>query len=449
MTVGVVFWFLLALVSVYADYPDPPQTFQAADWTKWDDVSVKESKRAMVDISFDGGDYIKLFRLDLVGDAKDRGFAQGALMAEEITEFMGPALDNFFSEMVQEIDTSGMPDWLAKVLDKTDGRFTPAAVHKALNWVWEKEAQYVPQRLVDEMDSIAEGICSVLGDKCDVEENKKLVRATNMIPELIRMSCTAFGAWGKATGGGLVQLRALDFGPGPFANYTVVSTNRANTAGEGPSDPFVSVAFPGMVGVITGVSKSGIGVSEKVWMTSGKKRDLQPGGYDGEPDVFVLRDILENASTKEDAKEYMRNAKRTWGMWVGTGDYKSQEFDLTGYRQEDAVTYNDNTMPSMTGQPYIENLCYVDKHPQPSTDDTLPTVLNYFYGKISLDTTKTIIQTHTTGDVHAAAYDFSRDQLSLTIGKIDAKGYYGANNEGMAYNRPWTLFKLSDLFNGN
>ena len=440
---------VLALVSVVlADYPAPPQTFNAADWTKWEDVSVKDSKRAMVDISFDGGDYIKLFRLDLVGDAKARGFAQGALMAHEIVEFMGPALDNFFSEMIQEIDTSGMPDWLAKILDKTAGKRAPGAVHKALDWVWEQEEKYVPQRLIDEMDAIAEGICSVLGDKCDVEDQKKMVRATNMLPELIRMSCTAYGAWGKATGGGLVQLRALDFGPGPFANYTIVSTSRANSAGEGPSDPFVSVAFPGMVGVITGVSQSGIGVSEKVWMTH-DKRDLQPGSYDGEPDVFVLRDILENASTKEDAEEYMLNAKRTWGMWVGTGDYKSQEFDLTGYRQKDSVTYNDKTMPSMTGQPYMENLCYVDKHPQPSTDDTLPTALKYFYGQISLDTTKTIVQTHTTGDVHAAAYDFTKDELTLTIGKIDAMGYYGNNDEGMAYNRPWTLFKLSDLFSGN
>ena len=290
------------------------------------------------------------------------------------------------------------------------------------------------------MDAIAEGICSVLGEKCDFEEMQKLVRSTNMLPELIRMSCTAFGAWGKATGGGLLQLRALDFGPGPFANYTVVSTSRANSVGEGPSDPFVSVAFPGMVGVITGVSKSGIGVSEKVWMIADKKYNLQRGDYNGEPDVFVLRDILENASTKEDAEEYMRSAKRTWGMWVGTGDYKSQEFDLTGYREKDAISYNDKTMPSMTGQPYIENVCYVDKHPQPSTDETLPTVLSDFYGRISLDATKTIIQTHMTGDVHAAAYDFSKDQLSLTIGKIDDRGYYGDNNEGMAYNRPWTLF---------
>jgi hypothetical protein len=116
-----------------------------------------------------------------------------------------------------------------------------------------------------------------------------------MLPELIRMACTAYGGWGKATpsGKGLVQLRALDFGSGPFANYTVVSVHRQTEN----DNSFVSVSFPGFVGVITGVSQSGIGVSEKVWMTY-DRRSLQPGSYDGEPDVFVLRDILQNSKNR-------------------------------------------------------------------------------------------------------------------------------------------------------
>lgn len=110
-------------------------------------------------------------------------------------------------------------------------------------WVWEKEAQYVPQNLIDEMDGIAEGMCSNLGPSCNVTQWSQTIKEVNMLPgvlphvlkgflstlinllfatELIRMACTAFGAWGPATEhGGLVQLRALDFGSGPFANYTV------------------------------------------------------------------------------------------------------------------------------------------------------------------------------------------------------------------------------------
>lgn len=48
----------------------------------------------------------------------------------------------------------------------------------------------------------------------------------SLFPELIRMGCTMFGAWGPATAqtsSGLVQLRALDWGTdGPFQQFPVV-----------------------------------------------------------------------------------------------------------------------------------------------------------------------------------------------------------------------------------
>ena len=94
-----------------------------------------------------------------------------------------------------------------------------------------------------------------------------------MLPELIRMACTMFGAWGGASadGAGLVQLRALDFGSGPFANFTVLSVARALDGGKGGASgtsgvavpAFASLSFPGFVGAITGVSTS-LALSEKV-----------------------------------------------------------------------------------------------------------------------------------------------------------------------------------------
>ena len=38
------------------------------------------------------------------------------------------------------------------------------------------------------------------------------------------------------------------------------------------------------------------------------KRSLQPGSYNGEADVFVLRDILEKTSTRAEAAEYLSKA---------------------------------------------------------------------------------------------------------------------------------------------
>jgi hypothetical protein len=94
------------------------------------------------------------------------------------------------------------------------------------------------------MEAIGDGMCSTLGGQCNATEMGNMVKRFNMFPELIQMACTAFGAWGPATASGdLIQLRALDLGGGPFANYTVVQVNRNSSM-----RAFVSVSFPGMVG---------------------------------------------------------------------------------------------------------------------------------------------------------------------------------------------------------
>lgn len=72
-------------------------------------------------------------------------------------------------------------------------------------------------------------------------------------------------------------------------------------------------------------------MSEKVWYISGQEDP--PGAYDGEPDVFVLRDILQFSNTRLEAEEYMQSVRRTWGIWVGVGDFTTQVTDLVGYQQ--------------------------------------------------------------------------------------------------------------------
>ena len=78
-------------------------------------------------------------------------------------------------------------------------------------------------------------------------------------------------------------------------------------------------------------------------------------------------------------------------------------------------------MPLMTGQPYIDSIAYVDKHPQPSGEGALLD----FYGNISLETSKIILHYHQSSDVHIAAYDFDGDEMNLAIGKININGNSG------------------------
>ena len=67
-------------------------------------------------------------------------------------------------------------------------------------------------------------MCSTMGAGCNATDMASLVKRVNMFPELIRMACTEFGAWGAASASGdLLQLRALDLGGGPFGNWTVLA----------------------------------------------------------------------------------------------------------------------------------------------------------------------------------------------------------------------------------
>jgi hypothetical protein len=162
--------------------------------------------------------------------------------------------------------------------------------------------------------------------------------------------------------------------------------------------------------------------------------------------------MLKFAINRADAESYLQSIRRTWAIWVGVGDYETRKFDLIAYRQADVQVYTDVTAPTMTGQPYLESIAYVDKHPQPSGEGptgTLPTALTSFYGNITLENSKIITQYHRTGDVHIATYDYESKEMYLAIGKINHKGDYGVDGEvWKAYNRPYLKFNLNDFWKG-
>ncbi len=68
--------------------------------------------------------------------------------------------------------------------------------------------------------------------------------------------------------------------------------------------------------------------------------------------------------SRADAEQMVQAANRTWAIFICVGDYETNSLDIIGYKQDSAVAYTDVTMPSVTGMPYLESVCYVDKHPQ-------------------------------------------------------------------------------------
>ena len=227
-------FLFLATYSLATEYKPAPQTLEAKDHTTWKSL-VNGCRRgeiqANVPTPSDPYDSVSMIRLDLVGDAKSRGYCHGYLLAEEIVEFTGPQLDKFYASEVLNLkllNLSAFPDPLQKILGglrKGVASEAPKAFNEAMAWVWGKEQKYVPSYIIEEIEGISEGMCDKLSKAhiaCDPKAWATKIQNLNMLPELIRMTCTAFGAWGEATASKdtLIQLRALDFGEGPWVNYT-------------------------------------------------------------------------------------------------------------------------------------------------------------------------------------------------------------------------------------
>ena len=111
------------------------------------------------------------------------------------------------------IDLSQYPEPLQDILKIVQDKAAlnaPEAIQEAMQWVYDEEEQYMPAYLIEEMEAIGEGVCSTLGDGCNVTAMQEQVKRFNMFPELIQMACSAFGAWGPATpSGSLLQVGVL------------------------------------------------------------------------------------------------------------------------------------------------------------------------------------------------------------------------------------------------
>jgi len=267
---------------------------------------------------------------------------------------------------------------------------------------------------------IAQGVCSAAADvnrACDEAALLKQLHNLNLLPELIRMQCSMLGAWGDATpDGGVVQLRSLDFGAGPFANRSVLVVHHPTDT---PS-PFASLAFPGFVMAVTGFSPH-VGLSEKVMDVYSPERRAA-GSYQGQPVVSVLRDILQDARSAADAVAIAEEASRTWSVWVGVGD--STSFVGMSYTQAELDVLDDSSMPGRTNQTAYKDLVYVDKHPQPSHDqDTMPSLMDRLYGNITADNVAQFVpRGMQSGDVHTMVLDFAQKRALVSVGVMDASG---------------------------
>lgn len=219
----------------------------------------------------------------LVGDHVTAGFAEGVLVGDRIarieTEMMGVFIErvpSFFARHLllglvnwnnRSLDSYFTGDELSEIAAITEGHRRYHDPYCAVSPSYTRGLQYhalhdVSQYLID-----------------------------NPLVHPPQIGCTAVAVTGaRAVDGHLLVGRLFDFEGGTcFDRDKVVYTMRPDGG-----IPFVSVAWGGMAGAVTGLNDAGLWVSINAAATDGQT-------FVGRPIVMVVRDVLEHCRTIEEA----------------------------------------------------------------------------------------------------------------------------------------------------
>ena len=117
-------------------------------------------------------------------------------------------------------------------------------------------------------------------------------------PLISKAGCTSFGAWGSQTGGHLITGRNFD-----WEAAEVFSRDRVVIMAEPDGAiPFISLAWAGMAGVVSGMNRAGVSIT-----LNGAPSSLP--GETATPVAMVARDIMQKAHNLDEALKILRDAK--------------------------------------------------------------------------------------------------------------------------------------------
>ena len=166
---------------------------------------------------------------------------------------------------------------------------------------WKRLEPFSEKEYIEEIDGIAEG--------AGVDRDE--MRLANFFPELFH--CSGFAIANEATvGGKLFHGRVLDYMTEiglQHAQVDIISRAPGKRA-------FVNVGYAGFVGCVTGMNDAQISMGEM-----GGRGE---GNWDGTPMAFLMRRVLENAETLEQAREILEKAKRTCEYYYVVADGKTR-----------------------------------------------------------------------------------------------------------------------------
>lgn len=302
---------------------------------------------------------------------------------------------------------------VTRFIDPLYGSKTLAVVQQFLLFM-PQVIPHIPLELIEEMHGLADGAHVPY-------ENILLL---NLFPEMFH--CTGVVVKDKATRHGeLYHVRVLDYSAAAALQDTAILVVAEPTKGI----PFLNVTYAGFIGCVTGMNKEKITIGE-----------VGNGGYnlwDGQPMAFLLRMILQSASTLDEVKAILSSTARTCDFYYIFSDGKTNEAfgtHATSELLEYFVPGESIAIPEkMDGTPddcfiVIRSLYY----------DLLMERILSLYGNIDVSCLQEMIKSPITGPTNLHNAIFAPTTLEVWI------SHAGQKNEP-AYTQPYHHFSLHTL----
>jgi isopenicillin-N N-acyltransferase like protein len=216
--------------------------------------------------------------LHLKGSSYEMGFQHGRLMKDQIAHNIARFIDSRFS-------SPSLPPIIENFL----------TVIPQVN-------QHIPQALIDEMQGLADG--------SEIPYDKILL--LNLFPEMFH--CSGITVKGQAScNETLYHVRVLDYAAAISLQDTAVLVVAEPQQG----NAFINATYAGFIGCVTGMNNQKIAIGE----IGGKGY----GSWNGLPMAFLLRQILQYASTLEEIKYILNVTPRTCEYYYIFSDGKTKD----------------------------------------------------------------------------------------------------------------------------
>ena len=224
--------------------------------------------------------------LHLKGTPYEMGYQHGALTKERAKK-----VETGFNQLLERAKKEvGLPTFASKLI---------------LDVVYRMCMNNIPERLRREMEGIADG----------AEIDLQTLHRMHAVSEVTERNCSVFAVWGKATKDGKMYFgRNFDWMmDGGMQEAAVLILYEPEEKG---MIPFASAGYIGLVGVLSGMNMEGVAIGQIGAVT----RDQS---FAGLPLMLVMRRLVEESHSVDDATTILTTVKRTVGYNYVVADAKA------------------------------------------------------------------------------------------------------------------------------